>query len=92
LQSVHADILHIFIIPIVRITADDARLVDIEPAVALVETKQRKQLKEVHLLFDNHLLPGSACTMIHLSGKLLVAADELKKLLAQGGVPLHAEH
>ena len=83
LQPVDPDSLHVLIVPVVRVAADDAGLVDIEAAVTAVATEERHQVEEVHVFVDDHFLPGRAVLVFHFPGELLVAADELEELLAQ---------
>jgi len=92
LQPVDAHGLQVLVVPVVRVAADDAGLVDEEAAVAAVEAEHGHQLEQVHVLVDHHSLPGRAVMVLDRSGELLVAADELEELLAQRGILLHAEH
>ena len=92
LQPVSPNGLHVLIVPVVRVAADDACLVDIKAAVAAVETEERHQVVEVHVFVDDHFLPGRAVLTFDFPGELLVATDELEELLAQRGILLHAEH
>ena len=92
LQPVSPDGLHVIIVPVVRVAADDACLIDIKAAVAAVETEERHQVVEVHVFVDDHFLPGRAVLTVRFPRELLVATDELEELLAQRGLLLHAEH
>ena len=90
LQPVNPDILKLVIVPIVGVTRDGARLVDVEAAVAAVQSKQGHQFKQIDVLIDDHLLPRSAVRAFQLSGIQIEAAHELEELVAQWRVLFHA--
>jgi hypothetical protein len=56
LQAIYSDVIGV---PVVKIAADGAGLVNDLAAIAAVETKERQQIIEVHILVDDHLWPGS---------------------------------
>jgi hypothetical protein len=58
LQAIYSDVLDIIGVPVVKIAADGAGLVNELAAIAAVETKERQQIIEVHILVDDHLWPG----------------------------------
>ena len=91
LEPIDAHVLDVVVVPIVEVAADEARLVDVETAVAAVEAEQGQQLKQVHVLVDDHLLPGGGVHVLHLARVLLIAAHEFEEQVAQRCIPVHAQ-
>ena len=92
LQAIYADVLDIVVVPVVRIAADRARLVDEVAAVAAVETKERQYLVEIDVLLDDDFLPGRASSTRSSCARIeLETPDELKELVAHAGVLVHAK-
>jgi hypothetical protein len=55
LQAIYSDVIGV---PVVKIAADGAGLVNDLAAIAAVETKERQQIIQVHILVDDHLWPS----------------------------------
>ena len=79
-QPVDADIFDVAIVPVIRISRDDAGFVDIIAAIAAVQAKQRQQVEEIDVLVDRDLLPGRR-GRAQARRKKLEAADELEELI-----------
>jgi hypothetical protein len=90
LHAIDADILDVVVVPVVRIAADYACLVEEETAVAAVEPEQRHQVEQINVLVDDHLLPGGAVHPLDFTRVSLVAACELEELLAYRRVLVQA--
>ena len=91
-KILNADILDIVVVPVVRVAADYACLVEEEAAIAAVEPEQRYQVEQIDVLVNNYLLPGSAVHALHFARILLIPACEFEELLADRRLLVHAEH
>src|SRR5690242_14023072 len=91
LQAIYSDVLDIIVVPVVKIAADRASLVDKIAAVAAIETKERKKLIEIHILVDDDFLPGRVFDALQRARIKLETPHEFEKLVPHAGVLVHTE-